>query len=59
MSVGMRVIPSVDQTVSDHYLNKLFITGLIFHMLIGLGKGKTPIDIGFTRSKVKVTLIKN
>jgi len=27
----------------------------MFHMLIGLSEDKTPIDFGFTRSKVKVT----
>jgi len=26
-------------------------------MLIGLGKDKTPLDFGFTRSKVKVTFV--
>ena len=30
---------------------------LIFHMLIGIGKDKKPIDVGFTWSKVKVTRV--
>jgi len=29
----------------------------MFHMLIGLGEGMTPIDFGFTRFEVKVTRV--
>ena len=63
MSVGRSVSPSVrpsvrwsvDQVVSNHYLETILDRAFIFHMLIGLGKDKNPIDFGFTRSKVKVT----
>jgi len=46
--------------VSDLYLKMLktiYHRAFIFHMLIGLGKDKTPINIGFIRSKVKVTWV--
>jgi len=30
----------------------------MFHLLIGLGEDKTPIDFGFTRSKSQGSLVK-
>jgi len=36
-------------------LNIFYHRAFIFHMLIGLGEDKYPIDFGFTRSKVEVT----
>jgi len=38
-------------------LKTIYHRAIIFHMLIGLGKDKTPINIWFTRSKVKVTWV--
>jgi len=46
----MSVRPLVVHNVSDNYL-------FILHMLIGRYVDKTPIDIGFTRSKLKVTSV--
>ena len=51
--VGRSVLPSVfplvDQMVSDHYLEHFLSQS--FHMLIGLGEDKNPIDFGFTGIK--------
>jgi len=49
MWVGPSVCLSVDQMVSDHYLENFLSQS--FHMLIGLGEDKNPIDFGFTGIK--------
>ena len=35
----------------------IYHRAIIFHMVIDLGKAKTPFDFGFTRLKVKVTRV--
>jgi len=43
--------------VSDHYLENYLSQSFHFHRLIALGKDKNLIDVGLTRSRVKVTRV--
>jgi len=54
-NVCLSVRLSIDQMVSDLYFFSIYHRDLIFHMLIGLGEEKNPINFRLTRSKVKVT----